>query len=95
MCVLWKKNDITITKISIPSIITLQKPHLFKASMIELLTVIRVPPLDFVDTFDRNINNEFDEINVISLSDLGDITFSHYMTRPKSLIQRKLEKKFL
>ena len=77
-----------INKISVPSIITLEKPHLFKPSMIELPIVIRVSCLDFLDTFDRNINNEVDELNIIFISDLDDMKFSHYMDQPKSMLCR-------
>ena len=89
-CVMWKKNNILINKISVPSISTLEKPHLFKPSMSELPIVIRVSPFDFLDTFDGNINNEVDEIDIIFISDLDDTTFSHYMTQPKLMIHRKL-----
>ena len=84
---MWKKTDVLINKISIPSTITLQNAHLLQPNMIELPIVVRVSPLDFLDTFDGNINNEVDEINIIFISDLDDITFSHYMTQPKSMIQ--------
>ena len=92
---MWKKNDILIKKISVPSKITLEKPHLFKPSMIELPIVIRMSPLDFLDTFDRNIYNEVDEIKIIFISDLDDITFSHYMTQPKPMLCRKIFKNFV
>ena len=93
VCVMWKKIEVIIIKISVPSTIILEKPHLFKPSMIELPIVIRVSPFDFLDTFGRNINNEVDEINIVFISNLVDITFSHYMAQPKSMVQRKLFKK--
>ena len=86
VCVIWMKKDVVIKKFTVPRTITLEKPHLFKPSMIELAIVIRVSPLDFLDTFDRNINNEVDEKNIILLSDLKDMTFSHYMAQPKSML---------
>ena len=43
--------------------------------MIELPILVKVSPLDFLDTFDRNINNEVDEINIIFISDVTDIKF--------------------
>ena len=42
-------------RISNPSTITTEEPYLFKPSMIELPAVIRVSPIDFLDTFDRKI----------------------------------------
>ena len=86
---MWKKNDVLINKISVPSTITLEKPHLFKQNRIELPKIVRVEPFDFLDTFDRNIKNEVDEIKIIFISDHRHITFSHYMTKSKSIIQRK------
>ena len=91
VCVMWKKNDVLINKISVPSKITIQKPHLFKPTLIEVPIVERVPPFDFPDTFDRNcINDEVVGINIIFISYLEDIKFSHYMTQPKSMLCRKL-----
>ena len=95
VCVMWKKNDVLINKISIPSTVTLEKPHLFKSSMIELPIVVGVSPLHFLDTFDRNINNEGDEIIIMFISDLKDITFFHYMDQPKLMLCRKLGRNFI
>ena len=58
VCVLWMKNDVLKNKISVPSLITIQKPLLFKPTMTELPIVERVPPFDFLDTFDRNCIND-------------------------------------
>ena len=63
---MWKKNDVLINKVSISSTITLEKPYLFKPNMIELPIVVRVSPLDFLNTVVGKINNEVDEINIIS-----------------------------
>ena len=54
--------------------------------MIELPIVLRASPIDFLDTIDKNIIEEIDEIDIIFTSDLHDITFSLYMTQPKSMI---------
>ena len=91
---MWKKNDVLINRISVPSTITLEKPHLFQPSMIELPIVVGVSPLDFLDTFDRNINIEVIEIIIIIKSDLDDFTYSHYMSQPKSMLCRKLVRNF-
>ena len=92
---MWKKNDALINKISVPSTITLEKPYLFKSSMIELPIVVRISPLDFLNTFDRNINNEVDEIIIIFISDLKDNSFFHYMAQTKSMLCRKLVRNFI
>ena len=76
VCVMWKKNDVVLNNISVPNAITLQKPHLFEPSLIELPIEVRVPSLDFLDTFDINCtNNEVYEIVRIFISDLKDLTF--------------------
>ena len=55
VCVMWKKSDVLINKISVPNTILLEKARLFKRSMIELPVVVRVSTPDFIDTFDRII----------------------------------------
>ena len=70
------KNDVLIKKFSIPSSITIEKPHVFKPSMVKLTIVIGVSPLDFLDSFDCScINNEVDKIVLIFTSDLKYLTF--------------------
>ena len=92
---MWKKNDVLINKISVPSTMTLEEPHLFKPSMIELPIVTRVSPLDFIDTVDKNRTAEVDEIIRIFISELKDMTFSHYIDQQKSMLGRKLVENFL
>ena len=95
VCAIWKENDVLINKISVPSTITLEKPHLFKPSLIELPIVVRVSPLGFLDTSDRNIDNEFDEIKILFITDLKNITFFLYMAQPNSKLCRKLFRRFI
>ena len=89
------KNDVLINGISTPSTFTLEKPHLFRPSMIELPIVIRVSALDFPYRFDGNIKDEAHEINIKFVSNFEDMTFSLYLTQPKSMICRKLVRKFI
>ena len=84
-----------IKKISVPSTITLERPHLFKSSRIELPIVLRVSALEFLDTVDKNITEEVDKIDIIFIFDLNDITFSRYMTQPKSMLFRRLVINFI
>ena len=58
--------------------------------MVELPIVVRVSALDFLDTVDRNINDEDDEIDIVFIFDLKDMTFSLYMAQSKSTLCRKL-----
>ena len=57
--------------------------------MIELPKVVKVSTLDFADTFERNKNEEVDEIKIIFISNLEEIEFSHYMFQPKSMLCSK------
>ena len=63
--------------------------------MIELPKVMRVSPLDFLDTVDENKTEVFDGIDIKFTSDLKDMTFAHYITQPRSMLCRKLEKNLL
>ena len=90
---MWKRKCVVTYKISVPSMITLREPHLFKPSLIELPIEVGVSSLDFLDQFDKEgILGEVDEINIIFISDLKDMTFSHYMDQPKSMLCRRLKK---
>ena len=96
VCVMWKKNDMLKNNISVPCTITFQKTHMFKPSMVELPIFVRVSSLDFLDTFDRNCtNDELDEVNIIFISDLKDLTLSHYIDQPRSMLCGKLERNFI
>ena len=39
--------------------------------------------------------NEVDEITITFISDLTDITFSHYMAQPKTMLCRELVRNFI
>ena len=63
--------------------------------MIELPIVLKVLAYDFLDQFNKEcIFNEVDEINIIFISDLKDITFFQYMDQSKSMLCRKLVRNF-
>ena len=83
---MWKKIGMLINKISVPSTITLQKPHLLKPIVIELPIEVIVTTLDFLDTVDRILKDEVDEIDIIFITDPKEMTFSHYMARPKPML---------
>ena len=51
--------------------------------------------VDYLDTY-YNFDNDFcNEISIIFISDLRDISFFHYMKQPKSMLCRKLVKNFV
>ena len=48
--------------------------------------------VDYLDTY-YNFDNDFcNEISIIFISDLRDISFFHYTKQPKSMLCRKLKK---
>ena len=51
--------------------------------------------VDYLDTYYIFANNFCDEIRIIFISDLRDISFFHYVKQPKSMLCRKLVKKLL
>ena len=51
--------------------------------------------VDYLYSF-CNFDNDFcDEINILFISDLKDITFFHYMEQPKSMLCRKPKRIFI
>ena len=80
-----------INKISVPSVIKIRKPHLFEPNIIELPIMLKIPACDYLDQFSKeSVNDKVDEIDIIFISDLNDITFFHYIIQPKSMPCRKL-----
>ena len=54
---------------------------------------------EFVDKVIRSqlsglYNNDFKEVKIVFISDLKDMTYSHYMEQPKPMICRKLIRRF-
>ena len=77
VCVMWKKNDLLINKISVPSVTRIRKPHFFEPNMIEIPIMLKVPAYDYLDQFNKEcVNDKVDEFNIILISDLNDILFS-------------------
>ena len=95
--IIWKKNDMIINKISIPLTITLQKTHMFKPDMFKIPIYVKVTEREFLDIVDRNCiyYTVSDEIDIIFLSKLREMTLQHYMKQPRSMLCRKLERNFI
>ena len=93
---IWKKNDMNINKISIPRTITLQRTHMFKPDMFEIPIYVKKSEREFLDVVDRNCayNIISDELDIIFISKLKEITLQHYMKQPRSMFCRKLERKY-
>ena len=51
--------------------------------------------VDYLDTYYDFANDFCDEISVLFISDLRDISFFHYMKQSKSMLCRKLVKSFV
>ena len=62
--------------------------------MVELPIVIKVSPVDFLHTVDKDITGEVDEIDKIFTSNVKDMTFAHYKAQTRSMLCRKLERNF-
>ena len=61
-----------------------------------LQIIVKGSSCDFLDTFDKNcINDDVEEVIRIFISDLKDMTFSHYMLQPKSMLCTKLIRNFI
>ena len=86
---MWVKIVLIVNKKSRLRLITFWKAHLFEPSMIELPIMLKVPGYDFLDQFNKEcVMDEVGESNIKFISDLKDMTFSHYMTQPKSMLCR-------
>ena len=92
--VIWKKNNVIINKISGPCTITHIQTHMFKPIMEEMPFYVKVSLKVFQNMIDRGCEYIFktDEIKIIFISKLEDITISHYVEQPKSMLCRKLER---
>ena len=79
-----------INKISVPCTIAFQKTHPFKPILAEIPIYVEVSSHKFLDIIDRNCvyNILSDEINIIFISNLKDITLQHYMEQPRSMLCR-------
>ena len=92
--IIWKKNDMIKNKISILRTITLQRSHMFKPDMFEIPIYVKVSQREFLDFVDRNCayNLISDEITIIFISKLKEMTLQNYMKQPRSMLCRKLER---
>ena len=94
--IIWKKNDMIINKISIPHTITLQRTHMFKPDMFEIPIYVKVSQRKFLDVVDRNCAyNISDEIDIIFISKLNEMTLQHYIKQPRSMLCRRLERYYI
>ena len=83
-----------IFKISIPRTITVQRTHMFKPDIFEIPICVNVSEHEFVDIVDRNCSYNIisDEIDIIFISKLKEMTLQHYMKQSRSMLCRKPER---
>ena len=64
--------------------------------MEEIPIYVEVSSHEFLDIVDRNCiyNIITDEINIIDISNLKNITLQHYLEQPRSMLCRKLERNY-
>ena len=87
---MWMNNVLVVKKISVPSIITHHQ------KMMRLTVTRKKTACDYFNKYNQDfVIGKFDEIDITFISDLKDKTFSHYMAQPKSMLCRKLVRKFI
>ena len=92
--IIWKKNDMILNNISISRSITLQRTHMFKPDMFEIPIYVKLSEREFLDIVDGNYvyNIISNEIDILFISKLKEMTLQHYMKQPRSMLCRKLER---
>ena len=65
--------------------------------MFKIPIYVKVTEREFLDFVDRNCvyNTISDEIDIIFISKLREMTLQHYMKQPRSMSCRKLERNFI
>ena len=91
---IWKKSNEIVHEFKLPNRIIVEKRYMtlydFNRQMIWM-----EPCVDYIDSC-YNFGNDFcDEVTIIFISDLKDITLFHFMEQPKSMLCRKLERSFV
>ena len=76
--------------------IMLQRTHMFKPDTFEIPIYVNVSEREFLDVVDRNCpyNIISDEIDIIFISKLKEMTLQNYMKQPRSMSCRKLERNY-
>ena len=89
-CVLivCKMNGEVIDEIKLPSSIVMEKKYTAFGKMLDGECGIR-PCFEYINDY-FFIDNLYDEINIIFISDFKDLTFYHNMNQPKTMLSTKL-----
>ena len=81
-------NEEVSNKVKLPSSLVREKKYTAFGKMLDDDCAIR-PCFEYINDY-FFIDNLYDEIKIIFISDFKDITFYHYMNQPKSMLSRKL-----
>ena len=81
-------GEVTDEIIKLPSSFVMEKKYTAFGKMLDGECGIR-PYFEYIDDY-FFIDNLYDEINILFISDFKDIRFYHYMNQPKSMLSRKL-----
>ena len=75
-------------KISVPHTITYIQTHMFKPIMEEMPFYVKISLNEFQIMIDRGCDYKIitDEIIIIFISKLKDISISHYVNQPRSML---------
>ena len=89
VCVMCKNIGLVVNKISVPRVFT------YHRIMMRLTITRKKMACDYLNKYNQCcMINEIDEIVIIFTSGLKDMTFSHYMAQPKSMLCRKQVRNF-
>ena len=105
--IFWEKNNEIVREIKLPDKVIVEKRcyiapdinritmNLIQYDVNKISKMMMGTCVDYLDTY-YNFDNDFcNEISIIFISDLRDISFFHYMKQPKSMLCRKLVKNFI
>ena len=70
---------------------------MFKPDVFEIPIYVKVSEREFLDKVDRHraYNIISDEIGIIFISKLKEVTLQHFMKQPRSMLCRKLERNYI
>ena len=91
--VYWKVIDEIIYKISVPNMIA------YGQTVYSIPINIFETAFEFLDKVIKGYLNgiaidKIEEVEKVFISDLNDLTYTHYMEQPKSMICRKMKRRF-
>ena len=86
--IVYKMNGEVSNKVKLPSSLVMERKYTAFGKILDGESGIK-PCFEYIDDY-FFIDNLYDEINIIFISDFRDISFYHYLNQPKSMLSRKL-----